>query len=48
MTSTAEFDEASARELEERFDPEIRFRPLRPVAGWIVAVLLFSLSLFHY
>lgn len=34
--------------LEEEFDPEIRFRPLLPVAGFIVAVLLFALSLFHY
>ncbi|MFD2238307.1 TRAP transporter permease [Aureimonas populi] len=42
------FDEAKARELEEKFDPEVRFRPLGPVAAWIAAVALFSLSLFHY
>ncbi|UIJ72544.1 TRAP transporter permease [Aurantimonas sp. HBX-1] len=42
------FDEAKARELEEKFDPEVRFRPLGPVASWIAALALFSLSLFHY
>ncbi|MYZ49349.1 TRAP transporter permease [Propylenella binzhouense] len=44
----AEFDEARAKELEERFDPEVRFRPLARVPSVIAAVLLFSLSLFHY
>ena len=50
MTATdkIEFDENAAKALEERFDPEVRFRPLRPTAGWIAAVLLFALSLFHY
>ena len=28
--------------------PEMRFRPLLPAAGWIVALLLFGLSCFHY
>lgn len=42
------FDEAKAREIEEKFDPEIRFRPLGPVAAWIAAIALFSLSVFHY
>lgn len=37
-----------ARSLEEKFDPEMRFRPLTPAAGWIVAVLLLTLSAFHY
>ncbi len=37
-----------ARSLEEKFDPEMRFRPLTPTAGWIVAVLLLALSCFHY
>lgn len=41
-------DEQKARELEEKFDAEIRFRPLGPTAGWIAAIALFSLSLFHY
>lgn len=43
-----ELDEAKARALEERFDPEIRFRPLAPPAGWLVGALLVVLSLFHY
>jgi TRAP transporter 4TM/12TM fusion protein len=36
------------RSLEEQFDPEMRFRPLRPGTAWIVAGLLFALSMFHY
>ncbi|MCC6468101.1 MAG: TRAP transporter permease [Alphaproteobacteria bacterium] len=36
------------RKLEEEPDSEIRFRPLLPVAGTIVTVLLLALSLFHY
>ncbi|MBW3633580.1 MAG: TRAP transporter permease, partial [Chloroflexi bacterium] len=43
-----ELDEAKARELEEKFDPEIRFRPLGKMAGWIVGGLLIVLSIFHY
>jgi TRAP transporter 4TM/12TM fusion protein len=43
-----ELDEAKARELEERFDSEIRFRPLSPATNWIVGSLLVGLSLFHY
>ena len=35
----------SARELEEKFDPEMRFRPLRHPAALIVAALLIVLSL---
>ncbi|KAA2235729.1 TRAP transporter permease [Salinarimonas soli] len=46
--STMELDEAKARELEEKFDPEMRFRPLLPLAGWIVGGLLVVLSIFHY
>jgi TRAP transporter 4TM/12TM fusion protein len=46
--STMELDEARARELEEKFDPEMRFRPLLPLAGWIVGGLLVVLSIFHY
>ncbi len=40
--------EAEQRQLEEKFDPEVRFRALRPGVAGIVAVLLFTLSLFHY
>jgi TRAP transporter 4TM/12TM fusion protein len=43
-----ELDEAKVKELEEKFDPEVRFRPLRPSAAWIVSLLLFALSCFHY
>src|SRR5690606_27071638 len=46
--SGMEFDEEKARELEEKFDSEIRFRPLMPAAGWLVGFLLVALSLFHY
>ncbi|WP_181707663.1 TRAP transporter permease [Chthonobacter rhizosphaerae] len=43
-----ELDEAKARELEERFDSEIRFRPLSPRANWLVGGILVALSIFHY
>ena len=43
-----EFDEAKARELEEKYDSEIRFRPLAPVIGWVVGGGLIVLSIFHY
>ncbi|ENQ76533.1 TRAP transporter, 4TM/12TM fusion protein [Brucella melitensis CNGB 290] len=43
-----ELDEVKARELEEKFDSEIHFRPLAPVAARIVGTLLIILSLFHY
>ena len=45
---TMELDEAKARELEEKFDSEIRFRPLAPLAAKLVGGLLVVLSLFHY
>lgn len=37
-----------SRSLEEKFDPEMRFRPLLPGTAWLVAGLLIALSLFHY
>ena len=46
--SPMELDEAKARELEEKFDSEIRFRPLGPLAARIVGGLLIILSIFHY
>lgn len=46
--SHLELDEAKARELEEKFDPEIRFRPLGSMAGRVVGGALVVLSLFHY
>jgi len=36
------------RELEEKFDPEMRFRPIRSSAALIVTALLIVLSCFHY
>jgi TRAP transporter 4TM/12TM fusion protein len=36
------------RELEEKFDPEMRFRPIRNSAALIVTALLIVLSCFHY
>lgn len=44
----AEIDLAATRHLEERFDPEIHFRPLVPPAAWVVTGLLVTLSIFHY
>src|SRR3546814_11490020 len=46
--ASLEFDETKARELEEKFDSEIRFRPLGPAIGWIVGSGLLVLSLFPY
>ena len=37
-----------ARVLEEKFDPEMRFRPIRNSAALIVTSLLIVLSCFHY
>ena len=48
MTTKPNLSAAEIAALEEEFDPEVRFRPLLPVAGVIVASLLFALSLFHY
>ena len=39
---------ADLHKLEEQLDPEMQFRPLLPIAGWLVAGLLFALSAFHY
>ena len=41
-------DATKTLELEEKFDPEMRFRPLVPPATLIVAGLLIVLSCFHY
>ena len=43
-----DIDTKKAAELEEKFDPEMRFRPLLPPATLIVAGLLITLSCFHY
>ena len=44
----AESKQKTLQELEETLDAEMRFRPLLPRVGWLVAALLFALSLFHY
>ena len=36
------------QQLEEKFDPEMRFRPVVPPAATIVKWLLVTLSCFHY
>ncbi len=41
-------DEKKLQELEEKFDPEMRFRPVAPPALQIVKWLLIALSCFHY
>src|SRR4051812_16929205 len=46
--SVQEIDTAKTAELEEKFDPEMRFRPLVAPAAFIVAALLVILSCFHY
>jgi TRAP transporter 4TM/12TM fusion protein len=45
---TTPLDEKSLQALEEKFDPEMRFRPLGAVAGTVVGALLIALSAFHY
>ncbi len=43
-----EIDTETARHLEEKYDPEMHFRPLAPPATWLVGSLLVALSFFHY
>jgi len=43
-----EIDQTTARHLEEKYDPEMHFRPLAPPATWMVGTLLVALSTFHY
>ena len=43
-----ELNEEEARELEEKFDSEMRFRKLSPATAWLVGSALVTLSLFHY
>jgi TRAP transporter 4TM/12TM fusion protein len=47
MTTTT-IDEKQVAELEEKFDPEMRFRPTWPPASTILKCLLIALSCFHY
>ncbi|WP_374669849.1 TRAP transporter permease [Ramlibacter sp.] len=48
MTTTTELDDRKLQELEEKFDPEMRFRPTVPPATQLVKWLLIALSAFHY
>ena len=48
MTTAADIDDAKVKQLEAELDPEMRFRPLLPAAGWLVALWLLGLSCFHY
>ncbi len=49
MTETvATLDEKKLQELEEKFDPEMRFRPTVPPALQIIKWLLITLSCFHF
>ena len=46
--NTALPDDKTLQELEEKFDPEMRFRPSAPPATQIVKWLLIALSCFHF
>ncbi|SDE21381.1 TRAP transporter permease [Limimaricola pyoseonensis] len=52
MTQTHDRQEgltdAQMKALEERYDPEVRFRPLPPALGWLTAAALFALSCYHF
>src|ERR671934_1017966 len=48
MTTAAHIDDAKIQKLEAELDPEMRFRPLLPAAGWLVSLWLLGLSCFHY
>ena len=43
-----EIDHEKTQKLAEKYDSEIRFRPLDKTATWIVSGLLVTLSIFHY
>jgi TRAP transporter 4TM/12TM fusion protein len=46
--STQALDDQKLQELEQKYDPEMRFRPLTAGAATLVGALLIALSLFHY
>ena len=48
MNATTLPDDRQLQDLEEKFDPEMRFRPLGAAAATLVGGLLIALSLFHY
>ncbi|MFO1221287.1 MAG: TRAP transporter permease [Burkholderiaceae bacterium] len=45
---TTTIDDRQVAELEEKFDPEMRFRPTWPPASTLLKALLITLSCFHY
>jgi TRAP transporter 4TM/12TM fusion protein len=47
MTTTT-LDDKELQALEQKFDPEMRFRPLGPRTATVVGALLILLSIFHY
>lgn len=48
MNPSQELDAQRLQELEQKFDPDMRFRPVVPPAAAIVRGLLIALSLFHF
>ncbi|MCE2878207.1 MAG: TRAP transporter permease [Comamonadaceae bacterium] len=48
MKTQTELDAQQLQELEQKFDPEMRFRPVVPPATVLVRGLLIALSLFHF
>ena len=48
MKTQTELDARQLQELEQKFDPEMRFRPVVPPATVLVRGLLIALSLFHF
>ncbi|QDY70950.1 TRAP transporter permease [Qingshengfaniella alkalisoli] len=44
----SELTEEQMKEIEEQFDPEMRFRPLTPQLAWLTGGLLFFLACYHY
>lgn len=40
--------ERELRELEERYDPELRFRKARPPANYLIGTILVAMSVYHY
>jgi TRAP transporter 4TM/12TM fusion protein len=46
--TAATLDDRNLQALEQKFDPEMRFRPLGPRVSAVVGGLLIALSLFHY
>ncbi|MFM2119033.1 MAG: Sialic acid transporter permease protein SiaT [Pseudomonadota bacterium] len=48
MTTAPALDDRQLQALEQKYDPEMRFRPLTAAAATVVGGLLIALSLFHY